>query len=315
MKFLKPKIVVSKCLEFEACRYDGQIINNNHIKKLKKFIDFYPVCPEVEIGMGVPRETIRIIEENDKTILYQPETEKDFSTKMDKFSKEYLNNLNGIDGFILKSKSPSCGFKSAKIYPKKKNIPAIRTGNGLFTRNIIFKYPNHPIEEEKRLNNIFIREHFFTSIFTISDFKLVSNFNLLYKYHAKHKYLFMSYNQTLMREMGKIAANEKNESFDLVKNKYFDNLLILLSKKSRYTSNINTQMHVMGYFKKHLSSNEKNHFLDTIDLYRKRKIPLSSVNSILYSWIFRFESKYLMNQSFFNPFPKDLIYKDISRFE
>ena len=315
MKFLKPKIVISKCLEFEACRYDGQIINNNHIKKLKKFIDFYPVCPEVEIGMGVPRETIRIIEENDKTILYQPETEKDFSTKMDKFSKEYLNNLNNIDGFILKSKSPSCGFKSAKIYTKKKNVPAIRTGNGLFTRNIISKYPNHPIEEEKRLNNIHIREHYFTCIFTVADFKMLNNFNTLYKYHAKHKYLFMSYNQTLMREMGKIAANEKNESFDLVKNKYFDNLLILLSKKSRYTSNINTQMHVMGYFKKHLSSNEKNHFLDTIDLYRKRKIPLSSVNSILYSWIFRFENKYLMNQSFFNPFPKDLIYKDISRFE
>lgn len=315
MKFIKPKVVISKCLEFDACRYDGQIINNNHIKKLKKFIDFIPVCPEVEIGMGIPRDTIRIVEKNNKTILYQPETKKDFSNKMNKFSKKFLNELDEVDGFILKSKSPSCGYKSAKIYPKENNTPAIRTGNGLFTRNILLNYSNYPIEEEKRLNNIFIREHFFTSIFTISDFKSVSSFDSLYKYHAKHKYLFMAYNQSLMRKMGKIAANETNKSFDLIRSKYFDNLLILLSKKSRYTSNINTQTHVMGYFKKNLSSNEKNHFLDTIELYRKRKIPLSSVNSILYSWIFRFENEYLMKQSFFNPFPENLIYKDISRFE
>ena len=86
-KFTKPKVVVSKCLEFAACRYDGQIINNQHIKKLKSYIDFIPVCPEVEIGMGTPRDTIRIIENSKERLLYQPETGKDFSVKMDEFSK------------------------------------------------------------------------------------------------------------------------------------------------------------------------------------------------------------------------------------
>ena len=315
MKFLKPKIVISKCLEFDACRYDGQIINNNHIKKMKNFIDFFPVCPEVEIGMGTPRDTIKIVENKNETLLYQSETKKDFSDKMNKFSKNYLKNLNNIDGFIVKSKSPSCGFKSAKIYQKETGAPAIKKDNGLFTRNILSIFPNYPIEEEKRLNNIHIREHYFTCIFTIADFKMVNNFNTLYKYHAKHKYLFMSYNQTLMSKMGNIAANEKNEKFESIKDKYFKSLLILLSKKSRYTSNINTQMHVMGYFKNLLTSKEKNHFLDKLELYRKRKIPISSVNNILHSWIYRFENEYLMNQSFFNPFPEDLIYKEVSRFE
>ena len=315
MKFLKPKIVISKCLEFDACRYDGQIINNNHIKKMKNFIDFFPVCPEVEIGMGTPRDTIKIVENKNETLLYQTETKKDFSDKMNKFSRNYLKDLDNIDGFIVKSKSPSCGFKSAKIYQKKTGAPAIKKDNGLFTRNILSIFPNYPIEEEKRLNNVHIREHYFTCIFTLADFKTVHNFNTLYRYHAKHKYLFMSYNQTLMSKMGNIAANEKNEKFDLIKNQYFKSLLILLSKKSRYTSNINTQMHVMGYFKNLLTSKEKNHFLDKLELYRKRKIPISSVNNILHSWIYRFENEYLMNQSFFNPFPEDLIYKKVSRFE
>tara|TARA_B100001113_G_scaffold346363_1_gene337169 strand:- start:84 stop:1031 length:948 start_codon:yes stop_codon:yes gene_type:complete len=315
MKFLKPKIIISKCLEFDACRYDGQLINNNHINKLKPFIDFIPVCPEVEIGMGTPRETIKIVENKNETLLYQSATKKDFNDKMNSFSKKYLNNVENIDGFILKSKSPSCGYKSAKIYPKKNNASALKKGDGIFTRNILSKFPNHPIEEEKRLNNIHIREHFLTCIFTVADFKTVNNFNTLYRYHAKHKYLFMSYNQTLMSKMGNIAANEKNENFNLIKNKYFKSLLILLSKKSRYKSNINTQMHVLGYFKNLLTSKEKKHFLDKLELYRKRKIPISSVNNILHSWIYRFENKYLMNQSFFNPFPEDLIYKDTSRFE
>tara|TARA_B100000579_G_scaffold433678_1_gene452932 strand:+ start:10757 stop:11704 length:948 start_codon:yes stop_codon:yes gene_type:complete len=315
MTFLKPKIIISKCLEFEACRYDGQIINNKYIKKLKEFIDFKPVCPEVAIGMGTPRDTIRIVENENENLLFQPNTGKDFSNKMNSFSNKYLNEVNTVDGFILKTDSPSCGVYSTKIYPKKNNVPANKRGSGLFARQVLEKFNYYPIEEEKRLNNIFIREHFYTSIFTIADFRSVKNFNDLYKYHAKHKYLFMAHNQSLMTKMGKIAANEHKESIENVKKNYFKYLLILLSKKSRYPTNINTQMHVMGYFKKNLTSKEKKHFLDTLELYRNKKEPISAINSILFSWIIRFENEYLINQSFFNPFPKELIQNEKSRFE
>ena len=176
-------------------------------------------------------------------------------------------------------------------------------------------FPNYPIEEEKRLNNIFIREHFYTSIFTIADFRNVINMNTLYNYHAKHKYLLMSYNQLLMTKMGNIAANANNESIKSIISKYYHNLLILFSKKSKNSSNINTHMHVMGYFKKLLNPKEKKHFLNIIELYRNKKIPISSVNNILRSWILRFDNKYLIKQSFFNPFPEELIDKEQSRFE
>ena len=313
MKYTKPKIIISKCLEFDACRYDGQIINNQYIKKLKKHIEFITVCPEVEIGMGTPRLPIKIIESSKGKQLFQPGTGKNYLRKMKKFSNEFLNEKN-VDGFILKSKSPSCGINTAKVYPNKKNCAPIKKSHGIFTESIINKFPYHPIEEEKRLNNDFIREHFYTSIFTIADFRKVNDFNNLYKYHAKHKYLFMAYNQIIMREMGKIAANENNYEIELVIKKYYEKLLLLFLKKARVPSNINTQMHVMGYFKKFLSPKEKEHFLNALELYRNKKIAVSSINSILYSWVVRFENDYLLKQSFFNPFPSDLIESEKSRF-
>ena len=314
MKFVKPKIIISKCLEFEACRYDGQIINNKYIDKLKKIIDFNPVCPEVAIGMGTPRKPIRIVHNNSKIELPQYDTGIDFSTKMNAFSDNYIKKINQVDGFILKSASPSCGINSTKIFAKNNPAP-IGKGSGLFASKIIEKFPKHPKEEEKRLNHPILREHFFTSIFTLADFRKVSSFKTLYEYHSKHKYLFMTYNQTLMRKMGTIAANKEKTNLKSVLDKYFDLLLLLLSKKSRYASNINTQMHVMGYFKKSLSPNEKKHFLESLELYRNRKIPISGVNSILSSWIIRFENEYLMKQSFFNPFPFELTDLEKTRFD
>ena len=313
MNFNKPKIVISKCLEHDACRYDGQLITNKYIKKLKDFIEFTTVCPAVEIGMGTPRKPIRIIKDGENTILLQSETGIDFAKDMNKFSKNYVSKIKQVDGFILKSASPSCGVKSTKIFQKKHPAP-LGKGNGLFAEQVIKSFPNHPIEEEKRLNNHMLREHFFTSIFTIANYRNVKDFDSLYKYHANNKYLFMSYNQTLMRKMGKIAANNDRFSFDKINNLYYAELLKLFTKKSRYKANINTQTHVMGYFKKYLSSSEKKLFLEKLELYRLRKIPISGINNILYSWIVRFENDYLMNQSFFNPFPVELIEEDGSRF-
>ena len=315
MKFQKPKIIISKCLEFDACRYDGQLINNKYIKALKEFIDFIPVCPEVEIGLGIPRDPIKIIDNNGDIALYQDSTGKDYAKKMNAFSNQFINSLKSVDGFILKAASPSCAISTSKIYYDKKNKIPIGKGPGLFTSKVIKQFPNHPKEEEKRLNNVFLREHFFTSIFTIADYKNVNSIDSLYKFHAKHKYLFMTYNQTLMRKMGKIAADNKGVLLNKIIDNYYQYLLLMFKKRSRYTSNINTQMHIFGYFKNKISKEEKTFFLKTIEDYREQKITLSVVNNILYAWIIRFNDKYLKKQSYFNSFPKELIENDISRFQ
>ncbi|MBV67846.1 MAG: hypothetical protein CMG26_05780 [Candidatus Marinimicrobia bacterium] len=157
MKFTKPKILISKCLEFDACRFDGQMINSNYIKKLKNCIDFVTICPEVEIGMGTPRKPIRIVEEKNQMLLIQRDSKIDYSSKMNDFSNNYLSQINTIDGFILKANSPSCGINNAKKYHKDNPAPIGKT-SGLFASEVINLFPDHPKEDEKRLNNPFPAE-------------------------------------------------------------------------------------------------------------------------------------------------------------
>ena len=299
MNFIKPKIMISKCLEFEACRYDGQMINNQYIQSLKEFIDFIPICPEVEIGMGTPRDPIRIVDKKNVMSLYQESTGKDYAKKMNDFSNQFLKITNNIDGFLLKANSPSCAISTSKIYPNKETKIPIGKGSGLFTSQIIKIFPDHPKEEEKRFNNIFLREHFLTSIFTIADYKSVTSIDSLYKFHAKHKYLFMTYNQTLMRKMGKIASNNRSPIEEIIAN-YYDCLLLMFKRKSRYTSNINTQMHIFGYFKKDLSQKDKKIFLDLLGKEKKGDSNIKNINKMLYSWAIKFDKKYLIQQSYLN---------------
>ena len=307
MDFIKPIVVISKCLEFDACRYDGQLISDHHIKKMKEFIEFVPVCPELEIGLGVPRDTIKIVKDNDKRALLQPKTGRDLTGKMTSFSRNYLNSLGCVDGFILKSRSPSCGIKSVKVYSSRNKSSQIEVGDGFFAQEVKEIFPNHPAEDEKRLSEVFVREHFYTAIFTISDFRGVNSMKKIYDYHAKHKYLFMSYNQSLTTKMGKVAANNGGSQFEEVRKKYYDCLFLMFKKRARLTSNINMLMHIMGYFKYDVSSKEKKHFIELLEAYRDKIIPLSELTSILLSWAERFNNQYLLNQSIFNSFPIGLM--------
>ena len=136
----------------------------------------------------------------------------------------------------------------------------------------------------------------------------------IYEYHAKHKYLFMSYNQSLTTKMGRVAANNSSDQFDQVRRRYYEYLLLMFKKRARHTSNINMLMHVMGYFKRDVSSKEKEHFLSLLEAYREKKVPLSGLTGILFSWATRFNNQYLLNQSLFNSFPMGLMGKAKSRF-
>ena len=158
--FQKPIILISKCLEFEACRYDGEIISNQHIQALKPHMKFIPICPEVEIGLEIPRDPIHIIQKNDHQILFQPSTTNDFTDEMERFSKRYLNKLTMVDGFILKTKSPSCALRTAEIFsdPDKSNL--IDENSGIFTSKILERFPHHPKAEDIDLDDENFRENF-----------------------------------------------------------------------------------------------------------------------------------------------------------
>jgi uncharacterized protein YbbK (DUF523 family) len=152
-KFPKPIVVLSKCLEFEACRYNGEVIPDSFVKEIEPYVNFKPMCPEGEIGLGVPRDPIRVISHGKETRLLQPATGRDISSKMLGFADNYLKSLKEVDGFILKSRSPSCGTKDVKLFPSSEDGTAIGKTKGFFADRVLEHFPGLAIEDEGRLKN------------------------------------------------------------------------------------------------------------------------------------------------------------------
>jgi uncharacterized protein YbgA (DUF1722 family)/uncharacterized protein YbbK (DUF523 family) len=307
---MKPRIVVSKCIEFESCRWNGLKIASEVVKKLKDHVEFLPVCPEVEIGLGVPRDPIRIVADKRGRRLVQPATGRDVTDDMIRFAGRFLDSLDDIDGVILKSRSPSCGLKEVKLHPAADKPGGVGKGNGFFGQAVLDGFSDLPIEDEGRLNNVRIREHFLTGIFTLAAFRQVKasgRMGDLVSFQADNKLLFMAYNQTELRKLGRIVANPGKEPIGGVFAEYEVHLKKALSKPSRFTSDINVLMHALGYFSDELSHQEKAFFLDTLEKYRNEKVPLSAALSVLRSWIARFEEQYLERQRYFEPYPVELV--------
>lgn len=309
-EFLKPRIVVSKCIEFDSCRYNGQMIPSDFVKQLKSFVEFIPVCPEYEIGLGVPRDPIRVISFDGTLKLVQPSTEKDVTDKMTEFSNSFLNGLPEIEGFILKSKSPSCGVKDVKIYTVKGPQPNEPKSSGFFGKSVLKKYSNIAIEDENRLTNSRIKQHFLTKIFALRKFNEVKKSNSikeLIDYQTCNKLLFSAYNQKEAKELGRIVGNIEKMAIDKVFPNYEFHLYSLLYKPPKCTPNINILFHMFGYISNKLNKNEKEFFFQSVDKYRNGQVPLSVPTNILKTWILRFDEKYLENQSFFQPYPEGLL--------
>jgi uncharacterized protein YbgA (DUF1722 family)/uncharacterized protein YbbK (DUF523 family) len=307
-QFQKPIIISSKCLEFAACRWNGLMIADDFVRQLMSFVDFRPVCPECEIRLGIPREPIRVVQTKEKRMLYQPATGKDFSSKMNKFSESHLRSLNEVDGFILKSRSPSCGIKDVKIYGGIDKAPVTGKGAGFFGQAVIDRFPDLPVEDEGRLTNFRIREHILTRIFALAAWRnLPKSMAELVSFHGSNKLLLMAFNQKEMRVLGRIVANHEKKKLEQVFKEYGIHFKMALAPIPRISSNINVLMHALGYFKNDLKAAEKSYFLKTLDKYRDGKIPSSVPVGIIHAWIVRFDQQYLAGQTYFEPYPEELI--------
>ncbi len=310
---MKPRVIVSKCLGFAPCRWNGLIISDPFIDKLKPHVEFITLCPEVEIGLGVPRNPIRVIQKKQALRLVQPATGVDVTDKMQRYCKTFLKQTNEVDGFILKSRSPSCGIKEVKIYSSIEKSAAIKKGRGFFGDAVLERFPNLPVEDEGRLRNFILREHFLKRLFTLARFRSTKNtqkMKHLVQFQADNKLLLMAYNQKEFRIMGRIVANHEKKPASHVFTEYETHLLSALAKTPRYTSYVNVLMHAMGHFSDKLNKQEKTFFLDLLEKYRSGRVPLKSDMDVLMSWGIRFGEKYLLDQTLFKPYPEELM--DIS---
>ncbi|MDD3145025.1 MAG: DUF523 and DUF1722 domain-containing protein [Candidatus Gracilibacteria bacterium] len=306
----KPNIIISKCLNFDNCRFNGAKINDDFLLKLEKFVNFIPVCPEVAIGLSTPRLPLRLFKQKDEILLFQPATDTDLTEKMDNFSNQFLKSQKNLDGFILKNRSPSCGINDVRIYDKKVSYTFIKSGTGSFTKNINSYFLNIPKEDEGRLKNFKLREEFLTKIFCLANFREIKEskkISDLSDFQAKNKYLFMFYSQKKQNELGQLIASYNKTNLSEILNDYHIKLLELFNTETKTGRMINSLTHIFGYFKETCSALEKDFFLETIEVYREGRIPTSSVISILKTLALRDNSEYILKQTIFNPFPKELI--------
>jgi len=306
----RPIVVVSKCLGFEHCRYNGEIVDDPFVRRLREFVDFKPVCPEMEIGLGVPRDPIRVILKEGEMCLVQPSTGKDFSASMETFCDRFISGVGDADGFLLKARSPSCGTRDVKIYNESGNLMSAAQRQGFFGRAAMRRFGDALVEDEGRLRNFLIRERFLTMLFTLARFRELekqSKLSGLTSFHASHKLLLMTYSEVVMRQLGKIGANDERKYVEDVFKDYGALLPRAFARPPKYTAAINVLMHALGYFREGLTSEEKAYFLDSLQRYRTGKVPLSVPVGIIRSWVVRFSQPYLAQQVLFQPYPEALV--------
>jgi uncharacterized protein YbbK (DUF523 family) len=190
----RPTVVVSQCLGFAACRWNGLSLPHPIVERLKPWVAFRPVCAEVEIGLGVPRQPVRVVRGPEGPRLMQPATGNDYTVPMNTFSAAFLDSLGEVGGFILKGQSPSCGWRDCKLYVSVQKGAAIGRTDGLFAAAVAARFATLPIETETRLDNPTIRAHFLTKLFTLARFgqaRQSGTGEALVRFQTEHKLLLM----------------------------------------------------------------------------------------------------------------------------
>ena len=291
----KPKIVVSECLYGTKCRYDGQGYNDKVIQSLKDYVDIQTVCPELAIGLSIPREPIRIEmnKENEEYRLIDYNSKNDYTNQMTEFSEEFINGLDDIDGFILKSRSPTCGLKDAKVYYCGNKCSIRSNENGFFSQKIIDKYDYLPIENEGRLKNYNIRDNFFTRIFFINNLK--NNKNII-EFHKNNLLLLKSYDEESTNEVSDILNENRME--DQV-HQYKEKVLNIVSNQRKKENKLSIIIKVFEKYKNMLNEEEINMFNGLIESYENQRIPFSTLEVVIKMYATRFKDKDILNQTFY----------------
>jgi uncharacterized protein YbgA (DUF1722 family)/uncharacterized protein YbbK (DUF523 family) len=308
----RPIIAVSACLLGQLVRHNG-----NHceeawlVEELSKFVDFYPLCPEVEMKLGVPREEIHLVYENgDKNnISLRTKTTKENLTSLALQTYQEMNaklSLQSIDGFILTKKSPSCGLdnvKTVNIDDPQSSVP--RTG--LFAKFVCDLYPLVPKIDSGRIRNLELREHFIKNVFAHFRFKnLDQSTSGLQEFHKKYKYVIMDHSSDDLKKLGSIASNSKKLSNAEIYEQYYIHFFSTLKKLATVKKRMNTLMHILGYFKKDLSKDEKQEILIMFNEFRDGILNHMTPQRFFEFLTKKHQEKYLTEQYFFSPYPKEM---------
>ncbi|PKN19457.1 MAG: DUF1722 domain-containing protein [Deltaproteobacteria bacterium HGW-Deltaproteobacteria-6] len=307
----KIKIGISSCLLGNPVRYDGGHKLDRFLRDtLGQYVEYLPVCPEAECGMGIPREAMRLEGKTDTPRLVTRNTREDKTEMMLRWAKKRMAELAEEDlcGFIFKSDSPSSGMERVKVYDDH-GIPA-KTGVGIFARIFMETFPLLPAEEEGRLHDTDLRENFIERIFTLKRWRDIRNEKpgrgALVDFHTRHKLLLLSHSTKLYQTMGKLVASQKSIGLRDLFSQYETLLMETLKLKATPKKNVNVLAHMMGYFKEQLSADEKKELLEVIHNYQQGHVPLIVPVTLISHYVRKYDQSYLRGQIYLNPHPLEL---------
>lgn len=306
----KIPVGISSCLLGEQVRFDGGHKNNPYINQtLGLYFNFKPFCPEVDIGLGTPREPIRLVVEEDSVRCIGTKTKSlDVTEQLIDSANKQQQWQQEIFGYILKKDSPSCGMERVKQY---RNGSVERTGIGIYANQMMRNFPNLPVEEEGRLGDPVIRENFIQRVFIYYRWgQLLAsglNFESLTKFHAQHKLILMSHEQNLARELGRELSESSSKNLQEYADEYISKLMALLKIKASRGNHVNVLQHIQGYLKKHLDREDKRELTEAIEQYRLGYLPLIVPITLLRHHFLKYPDDYINSSYYMNPHPKELM--------
>lgn len=310
-----PKIGVSACLLGNNVRYDG-----GHKKDLfltetfGRHIEWVPVCPEIEVGMGVPREPVRLVTSQQGLRMIAEHSGKDWTAQMNSFAAMRAKALKALalSGYIFKKDSPSCGMTSVRLY-RTLGVPA-RTGRGLYADAVMRELPSLPVEEEGRLNDPELRENFIERVFAYHRWQLSSkqhkSVRALVDFHTRHKFLILAHSARHYQRLGRIVAGAKQAPIANAYEIYGRIFMEALAVHATVNKHCNVLEHMVGYFSKQLSAGERKELVELIADFRRRLVPLIVPLTLIRHYVTKCGVAYLQNQVYLEPSPKELMLRN-----
>lgn len=304
-------IGISACVIGHKVRFDASHKQSRFVTaELGEHVNFVPVCPEVGIGLPVPRPTIRLVSNEERLALVDSKDASiDHTEAMELFSRNKVAELQDqqLCGYVVCGKSPTCGMERVKVY---KHQRADKEGVGLYTAELMRQMPWLPVEEDGRLNDPHLRENFVTRIYCLHDFYQSMQGNptagKIVAFHSRYKLILMAHHPQSYKALGKMVANVKQYSSDEFYQSYRLGLMQALTHRASRKNNSNVLMHIQGYFKRFLAKGEKQELSQVIRDYRIGELPLLAPLTLLRHYLQRHPDAYLSQQAYLAPHPQSL---------
>ncbi len=309
------RIGVSSCLLGNAVRFDaGHKRDGFLVDMVGPHVDWVPVCPEVELGLGIPRPTLRLERADGDVRLVQPKTGSNYTAAMRRYAANRVAQLAAEElcGYVLKKDSPSCGMERVKVYDGRA-MPS-KSGRGLFAEALMRRLPNLPIEEEGRLNDPALRESFIERVFAYHRLRALFTRRWtvggVVALHTAHKLQLMAHAPKAYAELGRLVANAKTMPRPQLRERYESAFMQALGVSATRRRQVNVLQHILGYFSKHLDAASRQEMLSLIDDYRNELVPLIVPLTLIRHYVRRYAVAYLQGQTYLEPHPRELLLRN-----